>query len=122
MIGLIPLAMGIAGFIGYRNNANSVRLWGALPLGLVVHVLLVGLTFMPMFFLVYAGAHTKPAGNALGMAGRIIWLSIEIAYVVLAFSIVSFIAGRERPWPLKRLLPNSLHPFDDGHRSGTESY
>lgn len=100
LIPIIPLFLIVAVFVELRGARDFNRI-GIAVLALFVHILAVCLTFFPMFVVVYAGAHTKPAGQALDFASRLFVCSIEILYTVLFFSISSYIAGRERPWPFK---------------------
>ncbi len=97
----VPLMLIVSAFIGYRKNSDALAAAGFFTLGLIVHVTLVAITFWWMFFLIFAGAHTEPVGNALSTFGRILWLTIEILYALIWFSISSLIAGRPRPWPLR---------------------
>ena len=101
----IPLFLIVSVYVELRAARDSKRLWVA-GIGLVVHILLVCLTFFPMFLIIYIGAHTNPVGEVLSYATRLIILSAEVLYLALFISVSTFIAGRERPWPLK--IPNPL--------------
>lgn len=100
-----PLALAAACFVGYRRDVSAIRIIAGLPTSILVHLVLAYLTLFPMFFVLYAGAHSEPVGQVLSWPTRIVFLGIEVAYAFLVFSICTFLAGRAKPWPLKFNLP-----------------
>jgi hypothetical protein len=96
----VPIALVVATYVGYVKSVPNSRFVVGWGIGLGVHVVTVGLSLYPIFIILYVGAHTTPVGNALPWQGRAIILGIEVLYPLLALGLVSFVAGRSRPWPL----------------------
>ena len=97
----VPLALFIASFIAFRGQADRTRIIAGLTLALLAHVLCASFTFQPMFFVLFAGAHTEPLGDVLDTSRELLLLSVEMLYAFAAFSFCTFLGGRSRPWPLK---------------------
>ncbi len=104
----IPIALIVATFVGIRRNADFIAVIGGLVIGLLVHVVAIALTFFPMFVVIYAGAHTTPPGNALDLKARLVFLSLEIFYLLIALSCCSLLAGRARPWPMRLKIMDEI--------------
>jgi hypothetical protein len=67
---------------------------------ILVHILIAFLTLFPIFVMMMAGAHSEPVGNGLNTFGRVLFITLEVAYAFASIAICSRLAGRSRPWPL----------------------
>ena len=103
----VPIALFVATFVGIRQKVDFVSVSGGFVIGFSIHVIIVGLTFLPMFIVVYAGAHTEPVGNELNLVERLLFVSLEVIYSLIIFSFCSLLAGRTKPWPLPIRLSDS---------------
>lgn len=97
----LPLFLIVAAFVGYRSSDSPFVIVAGSILGIIFHILLVSISFFPIFLIVYVGAHTEPRGEALSWLQRSIVFGIEILYGLLALSFCSILSGRKRPWPLR---------------------
>lgn len=97
----VPIALIVASFVGLRGGSESRPVVAVALVTLLLHVVCVGFSVIPMFVLMYAGAHTDPRGQALSTSGRILFISIEALYATAAFSLCTYLAGRKRPWPMR---------------------
>jgi hypothetical protein len=105
---VVPVVLIVAGFIGIRQNLNPMAVISGCFLGVLVHVTVMTFTLLPIFFVVYAGAHTTPPGDAISWKGELLFLALEFFYTFIVISGCSLLAGRPRPWPIKLELTDDI--------------
>ncbi len=104
LIFAVPFGLIVASFVGIRRGVKPFPIICGCIMGIVVHVLVIAATFLPMFILVYSGAHTKPPGDSLNWNGEFLFFALELIYSFILISGGSVLAGRPSPWPI-RLKP-----------------
>jgi hypothetical protein len=97
----VAIGLIIALFIGIRSNASAPRLMAGIAIGFSIHVILVYFSIYPLFGVVWALNHARRDGAIVTSAFGAAVLFIEVLYGVLAFSYCSYVAGRNKPWPLR---------------------
>ncbi len=101
----VPLFLIVAAYVGYRSSDSPFTIVAGSTLGIIFHIILISISFFPIFLILYVGAHTEPRGQALDWLQRSIVFGIEILYGFLALSFCSILTGRKRPWPLRVTEP-----------------
>ncbi len=98
---IIPTAFLVTGFISYINGVKTSEIIVKLFAAFLAYICMTAATFPFMFFVVYAGAHTKPVGNSLDLKGEIIYFAIILAYTIIGWLLCSFInGGLVKPWKI----------------------
>jgi len=100
MLVVVPILLVITAYVGYRSSESPFTTIAGAIFGIILHILAVSFSFFPVFLLFYAGAHTKPVGQAIGLLPGLAVLGVEILYGFAAFSYCSILYGRKRLWPL----------------------
>lgn len=97
----VPIVLLVSTYVGYRASKDPFSNIVIMTLGIALHIIAMALSIFPAFVIVYANAHTKPAGQAVDTTPMLFAFGIEILYGLVALSIGSILYGRERPWPLR---------------------
>jgi Na+/H+-translocating membrane pyrophosphatase len=90
----IPLALIITGYYKHVGGAQVSEIIGKLAIGFIVHIILTVVSFPFMFFVIFAGAHTNPVGQALNLKETLFYWAIVLIYGVAGWLLCSLINER----------------------------
>ena len=90
----IPLALIVTSYVKYTDGSKVSDIIGKSVIGFVAHISLTIISFPFMFFVIYAGTHTKPIGQALDLKERLFYLAIVLIYGVVGWLLCSLISGK----------------------------
>jgi hypothetical protein len=105
MLLALPVAYLIGCYIGYTDTNNKTFVVASFSLSIVIHAALFYPYLYLMFYMIFAGAHTEPVGNALDLKGRLIYCGLVACYAVIGIGLFSLISGRPKSLWKQRNAP-----------------
>lgn len=99
---LNPFAFFVTSYISYLKENQISHIIVSLLVSLLIHIGLTTATTPFMFIVIFAGAHTNPTGNALDWKGKLIFLGIDLVFIISGLLLSSLILQKIiKPWQIK---------------------
>jgi hypothetical protein len=92
VIALPVIFISVAYYV-FVPGSKAVTLLGKLVLAIILYLAATFLMIYPMFVMIYAGAHSKPVGEALSFNGRLTIVGLVFLYSVTGWLLSSFVKG-----------------------------
>ncbi len=89
-----PVAFVVVGYCASIPGKHAFGIIGKGIVAFLVHIFLSFLTLTPIFIMVFAGAHSEPAGQALDIKGRLVLFAIAIGLGISGWLSSSFVYGK----------------------------
>jgi hypothetical protein len=91
----------VISYIAYIDGMKMSEIIGKLALSFLVYCVITLVAFWFMFLLIFAGAHTKPVGQALTWKEEIFYCGLIFIYSIIGWLLCSFInCGLIKPWTI----------------------
>jgi len=88
----VPVCLSSVAYYYHDSGTPAFGIIIRLIASIAMHLLISWALFLPMFIVIFAGAHTEPVGNALSMGGRFILMFVVLLHGLGGWLLCCFVA------------------------------
>ena len=89
---VLPVCLSSVAYYYHDSGTPAFGIIIRLIASIAIHLLISWALILPMFIVIFAGAHTEPVGNALSMSGRFILMFVVILHGIAGWLLCCFVA------------------------------